>query len=441
MYLYIWVIIHSALFMRTNTILSSYLSHFIEVNIMLAILCRLGQACNHIAALLFFIEHHSNAEDLPTEVSKTTKPMAWNQPPKKSVTPECSSNMRFVKPSYGYLPLQRISRSTFDSRAVEHQGDVEKERVDHFIPCIRESMPCSGLQHIWCDGPNSESNPGDVSLWSHVLFLHGSLNSTINKIIDLTPIDCQWFLLSIKLLSTEVEAIEAATRDQSCNALWQTMRNGRLTSSRFGEILKHRQTTDSQRLVKDIMGYKGPMMKVPPQIRWGKNNKDRAYKLYIEDRQRCGEDMEVEASGLHLMADRSLIGASSDGKVLCRNVDTCNRGCLEIKCPYSINGHITVSMTPTEIAEKHPENRSDDGLLHLPHDHAYYAQVQGEMALLDVEWCDFVVFSNYTVLVDRIMANYDYWMDLLEKLEQFYLQHVIPELLSGKILQELGKVE
>ena len=43
------------------------------------------------------------------------------------------------------------------------------------------------------------------------------------------------------------------------------------------------------------------------------------------------------------------------------------------------------------------------------------------------------MFSNDTVVVDRIVADYDYWMDLLEKLEQLYLQHVIPELLSGKI--------
>ena len=74
----------------------------------------------------------------------------------------------------------------------------------------------------------------------------------------------------MKLSSSEVEVIEAATRQQSASELWQAMRNGRLTSSRFGEILKRRPTTDSRRLVKDIMGYNGPIKKVPPQIRWGK---------------------------------------------------------------------------------------------------------------------------------------------------------------------------
>ena len=85
--------------------------------------------------------------------------------------------------------------------------------------------------------------------------------------------------------------------------------------------------------------------------------------------------------------------------------------------------------------------RGDDGFLHLPYDHAYYAQVQGQMAVLNVEWYDFTVFSNGTVVVDQIIADYDYWTELQEKLKQFYLHHVVPELLSGKIFQqEFGTV-
>lgn len=35
----------------------------------------------------------------------------------------------------------------------------------------------------------------------------------------------------------------------------------------------------------------------------------------IENRQRCGEDIEIEVSGLHLMCDKVFIDASSDSKV------------------------------------------------------------------------------------------------------------------------------
>ena len=110
-----------------------------------------------------------------------------------------------------------------------------------------------------------------MSLWSHALFSHGSLNSTIRKVVDLIPIICQQFLLSMKLSCTEAAAIEAAIYEQSDSALWLAIRNGKVTSSRFGEIVKHQQTTDSRWLVKDVMGYNGPIKKVPPQICWGKD--------------------------------------------------------------------------------------------------------------------------------------------------------------------------
>ena len=58
-----------------------------------------------------FIENHVNDEELPSELSKTSKPMAWHQPPKKDVSAECAQNMRFVKPSHGDNPdLQQVSK-------------------------------------------------------------------------------------------------------------------------------------------------------------------------------------------------------------------------------------------------------------------------------------------------------------------------------------------
>ena len=65
------------------------------------ILCSLGQACNHIAALLFFLEKHAGDDMLPTELSKTSQPMTWNQPPKKEVLPARVQDMNFVKPNHG----------------------------------------------------------------------------------------------------------------------------------------------------------------------------------------------------------------------------------------------------------------------------------------------------------------------------------------------------
>ena len=67
----------------------------------------------------------------------------------------------------------------------------------------------------------------------------------------------------------------------------------------------------------------------------------------------------------------------------------------------------------------------------------YYAQVQGEMNIIAVEWHDFVVYSGGEVFVDRIVADHEYWSEkLLPTLRYFYVQQVAPEILGGRYFCE-----
>ena len=109
---------------------------------------------------------------------------------------------------------------------------------------------------------------------------------------------------------------------------------------------------------------------------------------------------------------------------------------IEVKCPYSAQ-----NMTPTEAccidgfcctlnSEKHLEPKTT---------HQYYAQVQGQMALGERNWCDFVVYTPFGISVRCILfdESYMYWRDkLLLKLTSFYDNCVAPELVSP--LHSLG---
>jgi len=124
-------------------------------------------------------------------------------------------------------------------------------------------------------------------------------------------------------------------------------------------------------------------------MRWGKDNEETVCKIYVENRAAEGENMIITCSGLHFTAEKSYLGASPDGLVLCSCVDTLCNGCLEIKCPYSIEGCVTVEFAHKAIAEKFGNKffmRSTmGGSMYLSHDHVYYAQVQGQKAILEVE--------------------------------------------------------
>ena len=369
--------------------------------------------------------------------------MRWNQPPKKTVAPAQANDMKFVKPSHGDDPeaysSKALCRSAFDPRRAEHQV-LDKESLNTLLNRLQKTVPYTGLQQFW--GSNSTSHSaGCVNseiLWHHVIFSHAHASTMVqDNFFTPTLAQCYVHLSHMKLSPDEVARIEAATRDQSECELWFALRNGRITSSKFGENFNRQDSTDPKRLVRDLMGYGGPLKNLPPQMRWGRENEDKAQKYYIEDRQAAGEMMTVAPSGLHLMPEKAYLGASSDGLVTCSNVDLCCLGCLEIKCPYSVDKCATVGMSPKEIAEKFEDKfymrRGEDRELYLPQGHHYYAQVQGELAVLDREWCNFVVYSNGQVVVDRIFRDLEYWNQLEETLEKIYVRFVIPEILSGEI--------
>ena len=55
----------------------------------------------------------------------------------------------------------------------------------------------------------------------------------------------------------------------------------------------------------------------------------------------------------------------------------------------------------------------------LKRDHPYFAQIQGQMAIGERPWCDFVVYTNKGFSVHRVLFDSDYWVNiLLPKLAQ-----------------------
>ena len=407
----------------------------------------LGEACNHVAAILFFLEHHSGKDVLPSEVSKTSKPMEWNKPPKKVVEAARVQDIAFVKPAHGG-PTAEDSNSQHSraSKEVRREEDcaLHRQDLDKLLDDLRQGFPSSGVFQFWTKNPvprsTSSSENVQTSLQDYIIFSHQRADEVDRDQFFKPSQEMCWQHMKEEFTVPRevVEMVEAKTRGQASSELWHLLHNGRLTSHRFGEILRRRESTDPSRLVKAIMGYGGGMKGLPPAIRWGRDNEPKARQLYIHDRKGKGEIMHVRDSGLTLLEEKSFLGASSDGIVTCANADLNVVGCLEVKCAFSVDGKSVVNLTPNEIADKFGKKfclqKGDDGVLHLATDHQYYAQVQGELNILGLDWCDFVVYSGNAVVVDRIMRDVSFWEDkLLPTLEKFFAEHVLPEIWSGKL--------
>ena len=96
------------------------------------------------------------------------------------------------------------------------------------------------------------------------------------------------------------------------------------------------------------------------------------------------------------ISPEGFIAATPDGLVC--NDNAIQVGILEIKCPYSHrNTTVIDACTKANFFCKLDEQ---DQTIHLKTNHNYYFQVQGQMAVLNLPWYDFVVWTQNDIHVE-----------------------------------------
>ena len=412
----------------------------------------LGASCNHIAAALFALEDavKRGRSELPIQPSRTSLPMQWNQPPKKVIQATPLQDIQFVKAAYGKVSQDsqhKLSVHAFDPRAPQDR-EINTGKLNTLLSALSNSFPNSGLLQFWRDGPRTVSPVNCISaliteeiqgllLFDEARAMAFDLSSPE---LDAPALLERKEMLDAMVISNELAyKVEELTRGQAENRLWHDLRNGHLTSSRFGKVLHRRNSTASTCLVTEIMGYKPHFSTAA--MRWGTNNESHARTAYLHHKTAARNPVIYQESGLHLYPSASYLGASSDGLLTDPSIDGIPIGCLEIKCPFSLHGQSLLELTPEEIATRFNDfclEKLDNGSVHLKRNHNFYAQVQGEMHIIGVEWCDFVVYTPRGIFVERIVHDGMYWEEtLLPQLQNFYRDHVIPELCTAAIYRQM----
>ena len=217
--------------------------------------------------------------------------------------------------------------------------------------------------------------------------------------------------------------LQNITVAQAQDKRWVQEREIRLTASNFGKVL-YRKKEPSESSMKSIFEPKD-LSKVS-SIQHDKHNEAIVRSLYARKMQKqMHENFTVYDCGLVVNPSHPYLGASPDGKVFDPS-STSPFGLLEIKCPYTWRNN------SVEEACQDPNLPCAmiNGVPRLKRDHkqGYYAQVQGQLALSGLPWCDFVVYlsGSHSLCVERIYFDVDYWNNtLLPKLTSFYFNHAI----------------
>lgn len=367
-------------------------------------------SCKHIAAMCYALEDFSRIHQLRDHVSCTSQLQTWNQPGKRNLDAAGVDDIRFVKMEYGKAKRPPMV-VPYDPRPIKQRCTTKEE-----VQSLRQSLECKGnvaLLHV-LPSANTELVPS-------VQRLPLSSRSSLERVRHVLkqqaqPLSlydiffyCEKFVNMLTLSPTDTSTVESATRKQGDCKRWYEERYGRLTASGFGEVVKCRK-------------YEGHVQTriYPTQshlstsaILWGKSNEDTARKEY---KKRKGQSLKVRESGLFI-SPQGFLASTPDG-IICDENDS-PLGILEIKCPYTQRNLkvIDACKKTSFFCEMDEKDRS----IHLKKTHNYYYQVQGQMAVAGLQWCDFVVWTLDDIFVERINFDEAFWKNqCYSKLHSFY---------------------
>ena len=232
---------------------------------------------------------------------------------------------------------------------------------------------------------------------------------------------------AIAISDQEAEVLERTTCLQRECVEWYQQRKGRLTASYFHDIVVRKESTDVEPLVKRVMDYEPKNLSNIPAIKWGNDNESTARQEYSVKMSLLHDTFVCTQAGLVINPHYPHLGVSPDGFTKC---ECCGEGLLEIKCPYSGK-----ECHPNEMNGKHGSFLTKNGLLNR--NHKYYTQVQGQLSIANRKFCDFVVWTPKGLIIERIYHNLQFWEKMQLKLTTFFMQSILPEILTCKLKKNL----
>ena len=227
----------------------------------------------------------------------------------------------------------------------------------------------------------------------------------------------------ISLSLDEASYLEESTRLQAQSMLWFEQRTGRITASKFYAVSRARLDPPPSHLLKRILKPTRESSAVAA-IQWGIKNESAACEMYIEQAMEAHVNFSYEPAGLYVNHCSPHLEASPDGHISC---DCCGEGLIEIKCTYKYRHVDPCTIDDPSFYLK----KSETGHLQLDRNHEYYYQVQGQLALCEKEYSDFICWSPEGLFVERIVADPSFFSELQTKLDVFFVKVVLPQLLTG----------
>ena len=394
----------------------------------------LGEACTHVAAVLFYLEAYARIRGKQT-----------------CTQGECEWIIPSFKAKMEYLPIKDVDFTSAmgKKRKLDERIDVDSESQSHDAPQTRSraakkavNLPSDEQMDAFYECLSAcGRKPAILSLipkYSDAYVPKASLPEfpqPLQLLYQPEYMDLQYHELLHMCETTEIvitadmaQAVEKATKTQYKSKLWFKYRAGRITASRLKAVCHTDARNPSKALVKSIC-YPEAFQFTSKQTAWGCKHEKAAKEAYEKKMKDTHTEFLVNDSGLVINPQWPCFGASPDGMVSCK---CCGKGVLEIKCPYCYrNEAIEVAAADKKFCLK----TNSDGLLCIDPEHSYYYQIQCQLFVCDLEYCDFCVCTFTSkeapdLHIQRIKKDQEFWDTCKSTAMEFFKTCILPELLG-----------
>ena len=437
----------------------------------------LSGCCNHITATLYCVQEYFhlkiNEED---EKSCTEKRQSWNVSKKKKVDARPTKLVTLTKKVYGVEKRPKLCRvNQWDCRPTSRRTAHPERRTSLVnrlsqIHQMKTEAASHAVSSAVSDGDKKKASKTQSMLFSYgtscflqlldeetapsenrldqirkeriaraeakklqfqlsLLCLTKIVNhdhdyctttSLIQRKIDGVPaphhLVRNLYEEHVCISPTEATDLEIKTRTQAQSSLWHEERKFRITASIMKTVCHRKPKTD---MIPFINSKLAPKPITTPAIDYGKRNEDVAIGCYIDHQRKKGVIVKVCKCGLWIDSAIPWLAATPDS-ILEVGED---RGCLEVKCPY-----VCANMSLAQASMKSSSFclQNGNGTLQLKRNHQYFYQIQVQLHVTRLLWCDFVVWTPNEIYIEKIDYDQRFIEKAISKARTFYFTVFLP---------------
>lgn len=363
--------------------------------------CRASESksCSHIIAIMFALEDYTILFGFQP-MTCTSRLKTWNVGRKRGKDP----------------------KSVFDASYPHHsKSEMDRSRFRKFDPVPKKCMKFNEKQDIenFITNLQACSRPSMFEIILKIKYEDYHLEQKMLNVLKLKIAD-----MILNLVSADSGPV-ALVADQN-NITWLNERRIRITASNAKSFFTAKSLDN---LINRHLWSNTNLANIPA-IRYGKVSEPLAFDEYKRvtnyDVRKCGFFTNKSFPGL---------GCSPDGLVYDKNGNIVSL--IEIKCPIKIRDTSPWNINNIKNCDKMCYTVIGINSIRLKRNHEYYFQIQLSLAVMELESCDFIVWSSHGITFETIKRNDNLISALTKKLENIHKNVLLVEFFEMRLPRDL----